>query len=283
MVSHAKSSSNCGMYSCHEIVECSSKYRTSNRGVIVMTTWDLQETRKTVERIYGRDQLQLIAPCLRSVADRQGYAYVHYQDFRKLLEDYLKSNAEHLPETFLYWTSLDGGQEEFDEFILRVGAQVTACVQSLHSIPDILAHVIYFAIGLNLDNSIDAHKVNVGSVSQKLQLIPGAVELRRILNSFKDGGAHLSALANRAKHRSVVLPSFSEDWTGQRAERHTILIQRFEHDGVAYPEVMAKSFLQNEFDRTTKLFVQAGIQLNMLLCDRLNKIQTDPGAPSALL
>lgn len=244
-----------------------------------METWNLEQTRKSVELIYGRAQLQLAAPCLRSVIERQWYAFIHYQDFRKLVEAYLQANAGHPPDTFLYWLALDEGQEQFNEFIYRVGAQVTACVQSLHAIPDILAHAVYFSIGLNLDNPIPARDINADSVFKKLGRVPDAVELRRVLGSFKDADAHLSALANRAKHISVVLPSFSEDWTGLRAERHAVLLAGFEHRGAVYPEVIAKAFLQSELSRVTKLFTEAGIELNLMLdrrgADRSDELRCD--------
>jgi hypothetical protein len=230
-----------------------------------METWNLEQTRKNVERLYGRTQLQLAAPCLRSVVERQGYAYVHYQDFRKLLQTYLQSNAQHPPETYLWWLAHEEGQEQFNEFILRVGAQVIACVQSLHAIPDILSHAVYFSLGLNMDKPLPPQVINFNSVVKELGRVPDAVELRRVLISFNVAGAHLSALVNRAKHISVVSQSFSEDWTGLRAERHVILMGGFEHRGALYPEVAAKDFLQTEFDRITKLFVNAGIELNVLL------------------
>ncbi|MES2036248.1 MAG: hypothetical protein V4495_00300 [Pseudomonadota bacterium] len=46
----------------------------------------------------------------------------------------------------------DYGHNDFQELILRIGTYVTACIQSLHAIPDILAHTLYFALALNKES-----------------------------------------------------------------------------------------------------------------------------------
>ncbi|GGX09639.1 hypothetical protein [Undibacterium macrobrachii] len=80
---------------------------------------------------------------------------------------------------------------------------------------------------------------------------------------------HLSALANHSKHRSIIFPSMNEDWTGLRAERHSVMFSAFEYDGTSFMQVSAKEFLVEESDRCFKLVIQAGHMLNDVLRHRL--------------
>jgi hypothetical protein len=51
-----------------------------------MSRWDVDETRDLVQRLYGRTQLDLLRPSLRSVIDRQQYARFHYHEAQTLLD-----------------------------------------------------------------------------------------------------------------------------------------------------------------------------------------------------
>jgi len=113
-----------------------------------MGRWDVEETRKHIRRLFGEDQLELAKPCLRSVVDRQTYARIHFQDAKAKLDFYTQTA---LQDTSLFEVTFGDseGWVEFNNFIREVGAHLTACVQSVHAVPDILAHALYYSLGLN--------------------------------------------------------------------------------------------------------------------------------------
>lgn len=233
-----------------------------------MNRWHVGETRQLVERLFGREQLDLARPSLRSVDDRHVYARIHFQDAKTLAQDYVTVS---LADRSLIEVALGDDDEAWGEFnfvIRRVGAHLTACVQSMHAIPDLLAHAIYYSLGMNLSSSpVRPRDISAKSMSTLMEDEPELCALARMLVEVRTGGSakHLAAIANRAKHRSIVFPSLNEDWTGERPERHAIVFESFEYEGVRYPQVLATEFLGTEYSRVSALVIGAGNELNEVL------------------
>lgn len=232
-----------------------------------MARWEIEETRQHVRRLFGKDQLELAKPCLNSVVDRQTYARIHYQDAKAKVDFYTQTV---LQEASLIDVAL-GDQEatgEFNIFIREVGAHLTACVQSIHALPDILAHVIYYCLGLNrTGGALKDRDICAGSILKLLKreshLDPIAALLESLVSA--ETFVHLAALTNQAKHRSIVFPSMNEDLTGLRQRRHIVVFPAFVHDENLYPQVFADDFLAVEYERSSQCVVQTGIELNALL------------------
>lgn len=175
--------------------------------------WELEETRNHVERLFGRQQLERARTCIRSVIDRQTYAQVHYEHALVRIDAYAQSElqgASLLEVTF-------GGTEawqDFNVFIREVAAHLTACIQSMHAVPDILSHAIYFSLALDQGaTALKPRRINVANVLKLLRSDAELSELADLLNELVTGGQflHLAALANQAKHRSIVFPSGNAD------------------------------------------------------------------------
>ena len=236
-----------------------------------MDPWHLEETRRHVATIYGRRQLDLARPCIRSVVDREDYARIHYQDAQLILDEYVDAS---LKDASLMSVTLGGDDEawsDFNVFIRKIGAHLVACVQSLHSLPDILGHAIYYSLGMNLSrNALSARQITPTSVLKKLQRENDAKTLCELFAEVFSGGSfsHLSALANHSKHRSLVFPALNEDLTGSGRDRHSIVFEGFAYEGVWYPQIGAKEFLAAEYRRISVLVVQCGNELNSVLRSR---------------
>ncbi len=112
--------------------------------------------------------------------------------------------------------------------------------------------------------------ITASTVVKRLLEIPDAESVRLLLSEITNGGdfLHLSALANHSKHRSIIFPSMNEDWTGLRAERHSVMFSAFEYDGTSFMQVSAKEFLVAESDRCFRLVIQVGQALNAVLQNR---------------
>jgi hypothetical protein len=239
-----------------------------------MMPWDAKETRISIEKLYGRKQVDVARGALRSVIDRKIYARIHYEDAASCVEKYTKEKLLNTSLLFVLMGGEDGSTEEFEVFIRRVGAHVIACIQSIHTLPDILAHAIYYSLALDVSSKqLEQSKITRASVSRLLRLHADGSELAEILTELATGGAfgHLSALANQCKHRSIVFPSLNEDLTGERPDRHQVVLGRFEHNGIQYSEVTAFEFLEREYSRCAALVVKAGNVLNAVLQARLQQ------------
>lgn len=233
-----------------------------------MTRWHLNETQDLVLTKFGRDQLELVRPCLQSVSDRQWYAGYHFREVHRLLDSFVSARLSNacLPE--LVFGQDEEATDDFNRFLLEAGAHALACVQSMHATADILAHVVYFSLGINLSAQPLAERfVSLKKVIARLQQEATAGAIYDLLHEMSSGGnfEHLSALSNLSKHRSIIRPSLNEDWTGAAPERHTLKIPSFWYEKKRYPEVAVKDFLEPEYGRCSKLVVDTGNALNALL------------------
>lgn len=237
-----------------------------------MSRWHIDETREHIRRLFGREQLELANPCIRSVVDRQIYARIHFQDARAKIDAYIQAE---LQDASLLDVTLGGDAEawaEFNIFIREAGAHLTACVQSIHSVPDILSHAVYYSLGLNRTaGALKARDIGVANILKLLKRETEFVGISSLLETYvrDESFRHLSALANQAKHKSIVFPSLNEDWTGERPKLHVVVFPAFSYDEVVYPQVQADELLSCEYERCSKLVVNTGIELNALLQGRM--------------
>ncbi|MFA7270062.1 MAG: hypothetical protein WC073_12005 [Sterolibacterium sp.] len=232
-----------------------------------MGRWDIDETREHIRRLFGDDQLELAKPCLRSVVDRQTYARIHFQDARAKIDSYTQTT---LQDASLFEVTFGDSEAwvEFNIFLREVGAHLTACVQSIHAVPDILAHAIYYSLGLNqAAGALKARDICAGSVLRLLRREPQLKAITSLLESLVSAEtfSHLAALTNQAKHRSIVFPSLNEDLTGTREKRHMVAFPAFVYDDNPFPQVFADDFLAVEYERSSRCVVETGIELNAVL------------------
>lgn len=204
--------------------------------------------------------------CTRSIVDRQNFARFHYHEVRRLTKSF---ERKHLSEkSLMELHASDEIREAFERFIIKAGAHATACIQSVHAIPDILANALYYACGLNLGSgAIPEHKVSVRTVVKALKRQPSSQALVDALSKTIEGPGwdHLSAISNMSKHRSVIRSSLSEDWTGKRKNLREIQFAIFERGGKQYWPKSLEDAIGPEYDRLSMVVTESGHELNRWL------------------
>ena len=234
-----------------------------------MTVWDLQETRTLVRARHGREQLEIARLSLGSTIDRREYARYHYHEAMELFD----SHIGELHSSQRLFTVILGGndedeQDEFHQHLDRIGAHVTACVQSLHAIADIFAHAIYYSLGYNLlPSALSERQISLVPVKKMLSSKREHVGLAKALGSLSSHSdfKYLSALANHGKHRSLVRPKLWLHMTDKAPDPYTLQFQQFTYDGKPYAQRDIRPFLQSEFNRISVIVVETGNELNAAL------------------
>lgn len=244
--------------------------------------WDLLRTATLVETVFGLGQSALVKPCLRSIVDRQHFAKYHYRETSRLLKAFQR---RYLKDGLL-WALADEDDRTrlmFERLMVAAGAHVTACVQAIHAIPDILASSVYFGYGMNLSAyALSDRNVNLQRVIGVARKISGCERIVELLFRVSSGPdyEHLSALSNLSKHRTVIRSILNEDQTGARNELHEFHIAAFEkltESGVKnYPQVSLSDLLKPEFERLSKLVVEIGLELNNSLENLSKNSQVSP-------
>ncbi len=228
-----------------------------------MDPWDLSETHTLVRNRFDRKQEFLVRECTRSIVDRQNFGRFHYHEIRRLAKSF---ERKHLSEKSLIdLDASDELSEAFERFIIKAGAHATACVQSVHAIPDILANALYYACGLNLGSAaIPEHKVSVNTVVEALKHQKSSKALAEILSTTVEGAGwnHLSAISNMSKHRSLIRTSLNEDWTGKRENLREIHFAIFERGGKQYWSKSLNNVIGPEYDRLSMVVIKSGHELN---------------------
>lgn len=231
-----------------------------------MDPWDRSETHELVRKRFDRKQELLVHECTRSIVDRQNFGHFHYHEVRRLAKSF---ERKHLSEkSLIELHASDELSEAFERFIIKAGAHATACVQSVHAVPDILANALYYACGLNLGSAaIPEHRVSVNTVMKALRCQNSLKALAKTLSKTVEGPGwdHLSAISNMSKHRSVIRSSLSEDWTGKRKNLREIQFAIFERGGKQYWSKSLEDVIGPEYDRLSMIVVESGHELNRWL------------------
>jgi hypothetical protein len=231
-----------------------------------MGPWHLPETHDLVRKQFGRKQELLVHECTRSIVDRQNFGRFHYHEVRRLAKSF---ERKHLPKKSLIdLHASDELSAAFERFIVKAGAHATACVQSVHAIPDILANTIYYGCGLNIGaGPIPEHKVSVNTVVKALKSKASSKALAETLAKTVEGMGwdHLAAISNMSKHRSVIRSSLSEDWTGKRKNRREVQFAIFERGDKQYWSKSVEDTIRPEYDRLSVIVIETGHELNRWL------------------
>jgi hypothetical protein len=231
-------------------------------------TWDMQETRELVRRRFAADQFELARQSLGSSVDRREYARYHYFAAKDLVANAIAPlHAEKRLFVAMLGAEEDDAQRKYNETIVAIGAHATACIQSLHAIADIFSHALYYSLGLNLESG------GMQERSVKAQTVFERLALESCYSTLADGlkdltshehHAYLGALANQSKHRSLVKPNLWIDMTAED-EPYQFKFQDFAYGGRMHPGVEMLPFLEAVFNRISKIVVDTGVKLNVVL------------------
>lgn len=230
--------------------------------------WNIKLTGEMVAEIFGVPQWKKAQSSVRSMTDRPQFGRYHYHEALGMMSEYVDSR---LKEVGLWGIYED--YEEFSDLMLKIRANITAFVQSLHSVADTCSHMLYYSLALDKnDKPLSEREICANSVlrclKQKCKSESGVYEkLEKLFRELTTGDdyTYLAALSNTAKHRSIVRSELNEDATGKREEKWILFLESFSYAGKKYRKTNARVFMQKEHDRIQHLTVKIGVELNDVL------------------
>lgn len=234
--------------------------------------WDFKPLRSDIERLFGRDQVRLIQPCLNSIRDWRGFTRYHFAEAKRLMAESV--GDQEIYEVFdLMLGVFDKDEDEFDKARFKAAAHITACVHSMHSLADIIGQNVYLGLGMNLDPDLafkEERGITVANVAKRLQAGPVADHLSELVDG-KDF-RYLAAMNNHSKHRSVVPVGFVLDFTGEDEEPHGLKFNAFRYDGIRHEARWVRPTLTAEYQRQETLLHAIGNALNAELAGRPSQL-----------
>lgn len=237
--------------------------------VSMIQGWDLKQTRDLVQTRFGRQQVELVSPCLNSIAERREYARYHYAETRHLLETYTSRFAGSHPLAAIFPSSIEE-EQELQAFLVKTGAHALSCAQSMHSIADILGHAVYYSLYYNNRHFEDIRSerdISVKKVCKLASTIPNHVKISCLLKAFLDDPEfkYLDALISHSKHRSIVRTGLWIDLATEESIPAQLQFQSFIRNNKPYPARLISSFLDTEFTRISNFLAVIGNEINVLV------------------
>ena len=233
-----------------------------------MERWHLPPTYALIRKRFGAQQERIARESIRSALDRQEFASYHYTEVVRLKRGY---ERRYLTSNLLIDLHGQDGhkrRDAFERFIVKVGAHAIATVQSLHAIPDVLAHALHYATGANLaPRPMASRSISARTVASSLQKDVHFKSLSSLLAGTQSSTtwSHLSALSNLAKHRSVIRTALNEDFTGTRKELREVHFKSCEYDGAFFPAISLQALLEPAYDQLMTSTLSIGHELTSCL------------------
>jgi hypothetical protein len=234
--------------------------------------WDVKEFQDLVRGRYGEEQLTKVELPLASVSWKLMLAQYHAEESKRLYRNYLTGEPiNELIQVVNQVLPAASGSEKASKFVeARVlsEAHVIAYAQSLHSVADILAQVIY--LGLNLERClpepIPAHSRGLHSVCNSMLRESLALEVADAINTFRQSPRflYLQAYVNTTKHRSLVDVTHSISFESSDP-RYGIKILPFEYKGESLAEKWADDFISQDHAAIREGIVRIGSAVNRFL------------------
>jgi hypothetical protein len=205
----------------------------------------------------------------RSVNDRKAFSSYHFSEAVRLSRTFERKHLAGSRSILeIHIAGAEKKEMAFHTYMVKAGAHSLAAVQSLHSIPDIFAHAVYFCSGQNLlADALPESKIATPSVVAAIGNDARFSALAAPLASLQSGTTwkHLAAVSNMSKHRSVVRAMYSEDLTGTRPQVRELHVAAFERAGERYPAKSLRDLLEPEYDRLLHTIINIGHELNTCL------------------
>ena len=211
--------------------------------------WDVKATKELIFDLYGKEQFLKAQQSLNSALQRRDFAKFHYFEafdrWDAHLKDIEKDNPIHVALDCADEIAMERRAQRMDE----LAAHIHSCVHSLHTIPDTMAHAIYYGLALNLSSPLKERQITALAVAGRLSSDDSLGKVNDFFRSIYAGDSfsYISALNNHGKHRSMVRPATWFDMTGQALVPITLEFSEFSYDGIPYPRQEIKKILTFEY------------------------------------
>lgn len=232
-----------------------------------MPRWDIAETRRLIELRHGSEQIRRARHCLRSVTERLRHARYHFQEARNLLKSHIDDRLDTKNIYTLTWPTAPEEWSTLDNCMMKVEANLIACAQGIHSIADTLAHIVYFALGL--DRSLGPLKerdVNISKVISVLKQTPAYSEVERAIASLLEDSsfALVTIMTNHAKHRGFPESRLSIDPPDQEAP-YAMEFGAFAYNKIEHSEHEIEKVIAPAYKAADRAVIDTGNALNLVL------------------
>lgn len=222
-----------------------------------MPEWKNEECSSLIAARYGEEAAKTARPMILSVQWKIALAGYHANESKSLLEPFTGSIVDMMRH--LYGTTGDYGSLSIAAE--KSEAHLIACAAALHSLADIMAHVVFIATGLP-SNSIDEGRRGLHSVASELKKANLASPVLRSLENLRWSKSfkYIQAYANTTKHRSLVSVQPSIHFGSPRKQGFKVM--EFKYKGSVLPSTWFDTVADDYRVSVGTFIVEIGNALN---------------------
>jgi hypothetical protein len=234
-----------------------------------LISWDQPELQNLLEARYGKGHQEIAFKSLDSIFQNQGFSRYHYSEINRLILDHMKENESEKDYFHLRMSRDVAVRDSESIFSLSCKAHIISLLRHLHCSPDLLAHTIYYCLGLNLNEEsfLEASKVTLYQVKKILKRETEYIHLLKLINCFTNGNdyKYLQDWGNHTKHRANIVPNLSYRIVAEGKEIYNFKFEPFSFKGKEHPTVSVMGFLNREYDRQGEQIILIGVEINKLV------------------
>jgi hypothetical protein len=209
----------------------------------IQMNWELKELEDAVRNTHGARYGEAIREPLQSFSWKSDMAYFHAHEAEQIIKDAVAvtpgiNNHDREPLAFAKAVTFSAMPGE-DGQLLRLAkfkaeAHIIASAQALHSLCDIVCHVVYWSYQLDtVPKAPKLNKLNPHSILKVLNTLPQYATTASLIQDVIDSPEfeYLVAYVNTTKHKSLISTSMSasfgsEDRGGMRIKSFSYIDQR---------------------------------------------------------
>ena len=232
--------------------------------------WSNKKLYQLVEALEGTEEAEKLSPALYSVPwkflQANYFAEEALQVIQRVLpDDRLKAHVELLKN--MLGVADDELKSELFQAEFKSECYIIGFAHIIHSVSDIMAQVIYYALNLNkkLGSEIPEQNRKLSTILKKLEKLNLATKLRSLIEQYLNSPEYkyLNAYTNTVKHRSLIDKSY---YLGAVPPyEHGFKIKEFEYRGEKYSSKMSYDFTGGNFLELKKKIINIGNEINNFL------------------
>jgi hypothetical protein len=234
-----------------------------------LISWDHPELKNLLEIRYGKGHQELAFKSLDSIFQNQDFSRYHYSEFNRLIEEHMTDKGA--AKDYFQLTMSRDIDVRNSEFLFSTSckAHIISLLRHLHCSPDLLAHTIYYCLGLNLDaeSFLEESKVTLYQVKLILKRKSKYKDLLELVNAFTKNNdyQYLQDWGNQTKHRANVVPNLSYRIVATGKDIYNFTFEAFSFKGRNHSSESVISFLNREYDRESEKIILIGNEINKLV------------------
>lgn len=224
--------------------------------------WNWSALCEDVQALYGRRAVADVKASAGTVTRRLRHCHYHFSEMRRLVAADLEGRDGAAVVTDFIFAADEDAYADFHERRADAEAHLIALLQGIHAIPDPMAHVIYFSLGLDRVPRLPLSDRGISMPSVFKRLREGDLKAAIKRMDEEPDLRHLDAAVNLGKHRTLLEVPVSVDFTGNDPQSHGLVFAAFQHDGKPYPKKAVEPFIKAAFERQARYVVDIGNLVN---------------------